>query len=94
MAHSHPHRTTMTQDTTPAPATPQRRELCDGCASIQRNWRKAPGHPELVQGENRQEKRRHGFVSVTRYRCDNCGTRWEYENDKTNQKAGWAVVGR
>ncbi len=37
---------------------------------------------------------RQGLVSVTKYRCDNCGTRWEYENDKTNQKAGWSVVGR
>ena len=83
----------MTQDT-PPPAEAPKRELCDGCAGIQRNWRKAPGHPELVQGENRQEKRRQGLVSVTKYKCDNCGTRWEYENDKTNQKAGWSVVGR
>jgi hypothetical protein len=26
--------------------------------------------------------------------CDRCGTAWEYENDKDNQKAGWSVVGR
>ncbi len=97
--HSLPHRqhqhqkTAMTQETPPSTEA-AKRELCDGCAGIQRNWRKAPGHPELVQGENRQEKRRQGLVSVTKYRCDNCGTRWEYENDKTNQKAGWSVVGR
>ncbi len=84
----------MTQDTPTPPTEPAKRELCDGCAGIQRNWRKAPGHPELVQGENRQEKRRQGLVSVTKYKCDNCGTRWEYENDKTNQKAGWSVTGR
>ena len=23
--------------------------MCDACAGIQRNWRKAPGHAELVQ---------------------------------------------
>ncbi len=69
-------------------------ELCDSCAGIQRNWRKAPGHPELVQGDPRHETRRHGLVTITSYRCDRCGTRWEYENDKTNQKAGWSVVGR
>jgi hypothetical protein len=84
---------TMTQD-------PQRQqelkkmELCDSCAGIQRNWRKAPGHPELVQGDPRHETRRHGLVTITRYKCDRCGTAWEYENDKTNQKAGWSVVGR
>ena len=33
-------------------------------------------------------------VNVTSYRCDACGTRWEYENDKTNQQAGWSVVGQ
>ncbi len=25
-------------------------ELCNSCAGIQRNWRRAPGHAELVQG--------------------------------------------
>lgn len=69
-------------------------ELCDSCAGIQRNWRKAPGHPELVQGDNRHETRRQGLVAITSYRCDRCGTAWEYENDKSNQRAGWSVVGR
>jgi hypothetical protein len=68
--------------------------LCESCAGIQRNWRKAPGHPELVQGSNRQEKRGRSLVSVTQYRCDRCGTAWEYENDKSNLHAGWSVVGR
>ena len=69
-------------------------ELCDSCAGIQRNWRKAPGHPELVQGGNRNELRRQGLITITNYRCDRCGTAWEYENDKNNQRAGWSVVGR
>jgi hypothetical protein len=68
--------------------------LCDSCAGIQRNWRKAPGHPELVQGGNRQERRGGALVTVTSYQCDRCGTAWEYENDKANLKAGWSVVGR
>jgi len=69
-------------------------ELCDSCAGIQRNWRRAPGHPELVQGDNRQEKRGGHQVTITKYRCDRCGTAWEYENDKANLHAGWSVVGR
>ena len=28
--------------------------LCEPCQGIQRNWRKAPGHPELVQRGNRK----------------------------------------
>ncbi|MDD2711438.1 MAG: hypothetical protein PHU77_00820 [Simplicispira sp.] len=68
--------------------------LCDGCSGIQRNWRRAPGHAELVQGANRKEEHGHGLVTITSYRCDRCGTAWEYENDKTNLHAGWSVVGR
>ena len=69
-------------------------ELCDSCAGIQRNWRRAPGHAELLQGSNRQEKRKHGLVTITSYRCDRCGTAWEYENNKSEQHVGWSVVGR
>ena len=69
-------------------------ELCEACAGIQRNWRRAPGPPELVQRGNRKEDRPRGPVTFTRYVCDRCGTAWEYENDKTNQQAGWSVVGR
>ena len=75
--------------------------LCEPCAGIQRNWRRAPGHAELEQGGNRQEDMRsdrhsnhkHHLVTITSYSCARCGTAWEYENDKTNQKAGWSVVG-
>ena len=67
--------------------------LCEPCAGIQRNWRKAPGHPELVQGASRKEERAKGTVNVTKYRCDRCGTSWEYENDKNNLHAGWSVTG-
>lgn len=70
--------------------------LCEPCQGIQRNWRKAPGHPELLQRGSRREERDGGahVVTFTRYVCDRCGTAWEYENDRSNQHAGWAVVGR
>ena len=67
--------------------------LCEPCSGIQRHWRRAPGHAELVQGSNRKESRDHGQVAITRYRCDRCGTSWEYENNKADQHAGWSVVG-
>ena len=69
-------------------------ELCEPCTGIQRNWRRAPGHAELVQRGNRKEERAQGLVTITTYRCDHCGTVWEYENDKANLHAGWSVVGR
>ena len=76
--------------------------LCEPCQGIQRNWRRAPGHAELEQGSNRQEDMRqdrysqhkHNLVTITSYSCARCGTAWEYENNKANQKAGWSVVGR
>ncbi|MDM0014569.1 hypothetical protein QTH87_19155 [Variovorax sp. J22P168] len=73
--------------------------LCASCTGIQRNWRRAPGHAELVQASTRKEERSDGehgghTVNVTSYRCAACGTRWEYENDRTNQRAGWSVVGQ
>jgi len=95
LARRHPHlkSPTMTDDLNRKTEL-KKMELCDSCAGIQRNWRKAPGHPELVQGANRQERRGGALVTVTKYRCDRCGTAWEYENDKANLKAGWSVVGR
>ena len=77
-------------------------ELCEPCAGIQRNWRRAPGHAELEQGGNRQEDMRqnrhsnhkHNLVTITSYSCARCGTAWEYENNKANQQAGWSVVAR
>ncbi|MBT2301032.1 hypothetical protein J7E70_11220 [Variovorax paradoxus] len=77
----------------------KRMTLCASCAGIQRNWRRASGHAELVQVSSRKVERSDGdrggrTVNVTSYRCDACGTRWEYENDKTNQQAGWSVVGQ
>ena len=46
-----------------------------------------------MQGTNRTETYPHGKVTITRYRCERCGTAWEYENNKVNRHAGWSVVG-
>ena len=82
----------MTQDLTPKDESNQA-TLCAPCNGIQRNWRRAPGHAELLQGLNRKEERPHGQVTVTRYVCDRCGTVWDYENNKVNLHAGWSVAG-
>jgi len=83
----------MTQDLNPQNES-TKTALCESCAGVQQNWRRAPGHAELVQGVNRKEHRSHGQVTITRYCCDRCGTVWDYENDKTNLHAGWSVVER
>jgi hypothetical protein len=73
---------------------PAQSTLCEPCSGIQRNWRRAPGHAELVQGANRKEDRDGRSVTVTRYRCDRCGSIWDYENNKANQHAGWSLARR
>jgi hypothetical protein len=75
-----------------APQKPNSPALCEPCSGIQRHWRKAPGHAELVQGTHQREDRGNGQASFTRYRCDRCGAAWEYENNKVNQHAGWALL--
>ena len=75
-----------------AAALAREASLCEPCQGIQRNWRRAPGHPELVQGDNRKEARGERSVTVTRYHCDRCGAPWDYENDKANLHAGWSLV--
>jgi hypothetical protein len=47
-----------------------------------------------VQGAPHHAKRSHGLVAITPYKCDRCGTAWEYENNKADQHVGWSAVGR
>lgn len=86
----------MNQETSPKPEpiANDNEGLCESCAGIQRNWRGTKGHPELMQGTNRSVAHRHGTVVHTKYRCERCGTIWEYENNKVNRQAGWSVVKR
>ena len=81
----------MTQDATP-PTEANNVQLCESCAGIQQNWRRARGHPELMQGTHRTVAHKHGQVTIIKYCCERCGTVWEYENNKVNRHAGWSVV--
>ena len=85
---------TMTQDPTPRPEPVKTPEMCEACAGVQQHWRRAKGHPELMQGTHRTVAHKHGSVTITKYRCERCGTIWEYENNKVNRHAGWSVLGR
>ncbi len=84
---------TMTPDSNP-PKDATTTTLCGSCAGVQQNWRRARGHPELMQGTHRTVSHKHGLVTITKYRCERCGTLWEYENNKVNRHAGWSVLVR
>lgn len=77
-----------TESTAPTEPSP----LCEPCQGIQRNWRGAPGHPELQQGNHRKELRGKVQVTTTGYFCDRCGAHWHYTNDKSNQRSGWSLA--
>ena len=47
-----------------------------------------------MQGTHRTVQHKHGPVTITKYRCERCGTIWEYENNKVNRHAGWSVLVR
>ena len=66
--------------------------LCEPCQGIQRNWRGAPGHPELQQGKHRKELQGNVQVTITGYFCDRCGTHWHYTNNKADQRSGWSLA--
>ena len=51
--------------TTAAKATKPQPVLCEPCSGIQQNWRRAPGHAELVQGTNRKVDRGQGQATIT-----------------------------
>ena len=80
--------TTATDPTSATEPTP----LCEPCQGIQRNWRGAPGHAELRQGNNRKELHGRAEVKITGYFCDRSGAHWHYTNDKRNQRAGWSLA--
>ncbi len=94
--HSYRPRHRENQRMTPAPTPPSpaasAKEMCASCAGIQQHWRKAKGHPELMQGTHRTVEHKHGTVTITKYCCERCGTTWEYENNKVNRHAGWSVL--
>ena len=85
-------KTPMIEDTIPL-TTAKPSTLCESCAGVQQNWRRAKGHPELIQGTHRAVAHRHGSVTITKYVCERCGTVWEYENNKVNRHAGRSVIG-
>jgi hypothetical protein len=84
----------MPQDLPPRPEPTINPDMCEACVGVQQHWRRAKGHPELMQGTHRAVVHKHGTVTITKYRCERCGTIWEYENNKVNRHAGWSVLKR
>ena len=69
--------------------------MCPLCGAIPRDKRGAPGHDKLYQEGTPTRGRTpigQAKITITHYRCKVCGTKWQYENDKNDQNAGWSVT--
>lgn len=67
-------------------------EKCGACAAIETSKRGAPGHDQLEETSRDRKSYPQGGIGYRRFTCRTCGTKWEYENDKNDQWAGWSVV--
>lgn len=68
-------------------------QLCENCLSVTRDTSGAPGHPGLRIVDTRRS-RIPGSVTVTisTFRCQECGAIWRYREAKDNGPKGWALV--
>lgn len=66
--------------------------MCPDCENIVQDKRGERGHDNLL--ETRKEKdRSFGPSTVWRtfYKCQVCGTNWQYEDDRNDKCSGWSV---
>ena len=67
--------------------------MCDACSAIVEDRRGKPGHDALEKtGSERRKVTGQAGIHVTSYRCKTCGQRWQYEDDKNDDFAGWRKV--
>ena len=66
--------------------------LCNACESIVPGRRNEDGHDALKETAQRKYNQGFGSVYTTSYTCRDCGAKWEYEDDKNDDGAGWTLV--
>ncbi|MGS0742849.1 hypothetical protein ACVBEF_13585 [Glaciimonas sp. GG7] len=66
---------------------------CDACNAIELRKRKEVGHAKLLPIGEPVKVRNMGqpAVIMTHYVCEDCATKWQYEDDRRDVYAGWSV---
>jgi hypothetical protein len=69
---------------------------CYLCNAIQQNVRGATAGNHLVQSGSAEviSCNEGKPVTVTHYKCSECGSKWRYVDDPADQLAGWQFVQR
>ena len=67
--------------------------LCDACNAIELRKRKGLGHAKLLPIGEPVKVRNMGqpAVIMTHYVCEDCATKWQYEDDRRDVYAGWSI---
>ena len=67
--------------------------LCTNCLAVARDTSGAPGHPGLRIIDTRRSRiPRSVTVTISTFRCAECGAIWRYREAKDNGAQGWALV--
>jgi len=70
-------------------------DMCSDCQSIETHKRSASGHLNLRhQGYDKAKSYKplgQAGVAIEIFKCESCGTLWEYEDDKNDQHVGWRL---
>ncbi len=69
---------------------------CYLCNAIPQNMRGASAGDHLVQSGPAEVVSHNGGepVTVTHYKCSECGSKWRYVDDPSNPAVGWHFVQR
>lgn len=67
--------------------------MCDECKAIDGAKRGTPAHGKLVKtGSDSYKPAMLSRVAITRYECSDCGTKWEYQDDRNDPWMGWTAL--
>lgn len=67
--------------------------LCATCLAVLRDASGAPGHLSLRIIDTRRSKiPRSVTVTISTFRCSDCGAIWRYREAKDSGPQGWALV--
>ena len=67
--------------------------MCPDCQAIVQGERGAPGHAGLrLLSEETERPFSATQVHHSRYRCQSCGAKWEYDDNESDPHSGWSAA--